>query len=570
MPTDDVRSAPPGARTVFGRWRVATRINLLVAIGFLALAVLSGLYFGGNVKLGERIDRMIAIQSVAITAATARTAIVEMGRLQARLVERGDITVLADYNAASSRATGALRGARILPRTSPANTQIDTISDGLTQHAAIFRTFVRNSVATDPDSAARRAELVERLTELYAYAKSNADALVEFSTNATVEAVEQMRRTRKLVDVLIVGAGAGMAFIFLCIAFFLGHGVSRPLADIADAATSVSQGFRSLTLPALGNADETGQIARALDALRDDLIEFEEPAVENRAVTVAPLAALSASQPAGDLAKRLARDAAVLAGTATRLRLSAETLLRDGENGESRISTVAAAAGQAARHADAVATAIGDLGRSLTTAREQLERTATAAAESVAKVHQTNEIIGSLAESPPRMIEVLEDLRRLSEETRLLGLNAGLNAARGGSQIGNNGASVAVHLKDIARRSERTVDAIGVWMTDLEKQSKEALSSVASLDGAIAQLHRDLEQGAGAELGRQAESTREAIRRVEQMVAGSAAVAESVSRLAATAVETASSAQELLVTARFVEEQSGQIGKVIDDDLSVA
>jgi len=54
------------------------------------------------------------------------------------------------------------------------------------------------------------------------------------------------------------------------------------------------------------------------------------------------------------------------------------------------------------------------------------------------------------------------------------------------------------------------------------------------------------------------------------MVAGSAAVAESVSRLAATAVETASSAQELLVTARFVEEQSGQIGKVIDDDLSVA
>jgi hypothetical protein len=119
MPTDDVRSAPPGARTVFGRWRVATRINLLVGIGFLALAVLSGLYFGGNVKLGERIDRMIAIQSVAITAATARTAIVELGRLQARLVERGDITVLADYNAASSRATGALRGARILPRTSP-------------------------------------------------------------------------------------------------------------------------------------------------------------------------------------------------------------------------------------------------------------------------------------------------------------------------------------------------------------------------------------------------------------------------------------------------------------------
>ncbi len=569
MLTDDVLPAPPGARTLFGRWRVATRINLLVAIGFLALAVLSGLFFGGNVKLGERIDRLISIQSVAITAATARTAIVEIGRLQARLVERGDITVLADYNALSSRAAGALRGARILPRTSPANTQIDTISDGLTQHAAIFRTFVRNSVATDPDSAARRAEMVQRLTELYTYAKLNAEALVDFTANATAEAVEQMRRTRKLVDVLIVGAGAGMAFLFLCTAFFLGHGVSRPLADIADAATSVSHGFRSLTLPALGNADETGQIARALDALRNDLIKLEEHAVEHQAVTVAPLVVVGTSQPAGSLAKRLAHDAVVLAGTTTRLRLSAETLLRDGEHGESRISTVAAAAVQAARHADAVATAVGDLDRSLTTAREQLDRTTAAAAESVAKVHETNETIGSLAELPLRVIEVLEDLRRLSEETRLLGLNAGLDAARGGSEGGGNVAGVAVHLKGIARRSERTVDAIGVWMRDLEVRSKEAFFSVASLDGAITQLHRDLEQGAGAELGRQAESTREAVRRVEQIVAGSAAVADSVLRLAATASETAASSQELLVTARLVEDQAGRIGKVIDDDLSV-
>jgi methyl-accepting chemotaxis protein len=257
-------------------------------------------------------------------------------------------------------------------------------------------------------------------------------------------------------------------------------------------------------------------------------------------------------------------------GTATRLRLSAETLLRDGEHGESRISTVAAAAGQAARHADAAATAIDDLGRSLTTAREQMERTATATAESVANSHQTNEIISVLAEAPPRLIEVLEGLCRLSEETRLLGLNAGLEAARGGGQGGKNGVGVAVQLKGIARRSQRMVDAIGDWVVDLEKQSEDALSSVASLDGTITQLHRDLEQGAEAELGRQAASTREAVRRVEQMVAGSAAVADSVLRLVATAGETVASAQELLVTARSVEEQSGQIAKAIEDDFSVA
>jgi methyl-accepting chemotaxis protein len=570
MLTDDLHPPPPGGSTTLGRWRVTSRINLLIGLGLLALAVLSGLYFGANVKLGERIDQMNAIQNVAVAAATARTVIVEIGRLQERLVERGDITVLADYNASSSRAAGVLRSAPILPRTSTANTQIDTISDGLTQHAVIFRRFIRNSVATDPDSAARRADMIQRLTELYVYAKSNADALIEFSANATAEAVEQMRRTRKLVDVLIVAAGAGMAFLFLCAAFFLGHGVSRSIADIADAATSVAQGFRTLTLPALGSADEIGQIARALDALRDDLIEVEDHPAEYRVANVAPPLAISASQPSGSLAKRLARDAAVLVGTATRLRLSAETLLRDGEHGESRISTVAAAAGQAARHADAAATAIDDLGRSLTTAREQMERTATATAESVANSHQTNEIISVLAEAPPRLIEVLEGLCRLSEETRLLGLNAGLEAARGGGQGGKNGVGVAVQLKGIARRSQRMVDAIGDWVVDLEKQSEDALSSVASLDGTITQLHRDLEQGAEAELGRQAASTREAVRRVEQMVAGSAAVADSVLRLVATAGETVASAQELLVTARSVEEQSGQIAKAIEDDFSVA
>ena len=582
MVPDAAHSMAPADRTALGGWRVATRLNFLILFGFLGFAIVSGLTYGGNAKLGESLAALTAIDDVAAAAANAKAAIHKIGRLQDRFLGQHDTSVLTAFNAETTKATAALKAGRLMPPSSPANTLIDTLSDGLAEHAERFRALARGALDADAGRDAANAEALRRLQEIFSYLESTAEALTDFTANAGAEAADQTRRTHRLVDGLILTSGAVLAFMFLGIGLLLAGTVSRPLADVAEAAVDLVRGVTEVPPPALGNADDIGRIARALDLLRTTIADLERRLDRISEADVAgpapdPAASGSAPQPLPawapiddyhdglDMALRFGRNAAALASASARLRLSAETLASSEARTHSRASTVATAAGQAADHARAIAGSVAELARALSSIAHEAAKIGGISRQAADDVQRAGKDIESVTEIPAKVAAALTAIETIADEAHMLGLNLSLQATRGGDGR-PEAPAMASRMKDMARRTGRIVGDIRTWVATVETAARSVDSAIWNVDGALNDL-REMEKVASAQIDHQVDTVQRLTQTVEAMAAGSTAVADSVSRMAAASGEAEGAARFLLDAAQSVERQSDSLERQIEDAL---
>lgn len=80
---------------------------------------------------------------------------------------------------------------------------------------------------------------------------------------------------RKLARQVIAGGSAAILAFLVLIGLALMRTITRPLERLAGAASRLADGDRSVNIPARGNADQIGTVARALDAWLDNLTEID-------------------------------------------------------------------------------------------------------------------------------------------------------------------------------------------------------------------------------------------------------------------------------------------------------
>ncbi len=111
--------------------------------------------------------------------------------------------------------------------------------------------------------------------EILAYLAPSTDALREFTKELDLSTVRRLDRARSFARYSIAGS---TALVFLCFMFagiLLFRSVISPLQDLAFAVARLASGDRGTQVPARGNADATGQIARALNKWINDMADVE-------------------------------------------------------------------------------------------------------------------------------------------------------------------------------------------------------------------------------------------------------------------------------------------------------
>lgn len=296
------------------------------------------------------------------------------------------------------------------------------------------------------------------------------------------------------VALLLMAGGATLAIIR--------RTVVLPLIDIQDAMERIAGGDAVRATPHADRSDEIGRMARAIEAFRRSVLARERHEAEEAAKRTDLIQReLAATQAAAARDRALAQAATVLereTGTIlVRLRDSARHLtgtaadLGDHSAAATRdLAEVNAAVSRAAVGAVDIAAATGQFMGALDQAAERTRSSARLGSEAASEAMLLVERMNQVQEDAGTVTSVIDLVGGIARQTKLVALNAGIEASRAGA-AGAGFAVVAAEVKSLAGQSAHALDEISDRIAAMQRVVREAGDGMVRIGTIISDAARD-------------------------------------------------------------------------------
>ena len=257
-----------------------------------------------------------------------------------------------------------------------------------------------------------------------------------------------------------LGLGLLAVLLGLLLMWLTARGVTRPILGVAAMLKDIASGEGDLTRRlAYARQDELGELSgwfnRFLDKLQPIISDVKNSVQDAR--STADQSSAIANQTSAGMQQQY-REVDQVATAFHEMSATAQDVARS-----------AAQAAEAARGADqATREGLGVIDTT-TVSIEQLASERTTAMREVEGLASSSDKIGS----------VLEVIRSIAEQTNLLALNAAIEAARAG-EAGRGFAVVADEVRNLAKRTQDSVEEIRQVIEGLQSGTREVVSSMHS------------------------------------------------------------------------------------------
>jgi methyl-accepting chemotaxis protein len=283
------------------------------------------------------------------------------------------------------------------------------------------------------------AEMLAQLDGAFSTWRSNR-APVDSYIESDLQGIQALNDQRKaFAQNVALLAAIGTLVLLIALAFYMYYLTLRPVVRLAKAATKLAAG-ESVAIEQTRRHDEVGQLTSALAAWQ-----------------------LSSRSLVDGLRDGSSRAAAAASGLST----ASEELVAVTAQQTSATTETSSSMEELARTSTAIADTLAHVASQTIETREILERAQGDAQASGSRAH-------ALAERVHDITQILAMINEVADQTSLLALNAAIEAARAGD-AGRGFAVVADEVRRLAERSKSSSAKIAQIMTGAEAESTATL-----------------------------------------------------------------------------------------------
>jgi methyl-accepting chemotaxis protein len=361
----------------------------------------------------------------------------------------------------------------------------------------------------------------------------------------------------------IVLSGAALVF-GLVLASLIAHSIVRPVVGMTAIMSKLAGGDKSVTVPALTNRDEIGDMGRAVQVFKDNAIRMDALAAEQvRAKQLAEEEKRKAMIGLADSFEASIKGIVqIVSASATELQSSAETLAATAEQTRNQAMVVENAAEHASSNVATVASATTELTASIGEISRQVTQSAGVAQSAVDEARKADDMVQGLAGAAQRIGDVVALINDIASQTNLLALNATIEAARAG-EAGKGFAVVAGEVKHLASQTARATEEIGTQIHAVQQASTQAVEVIRSMAQTIGHIS-EISGAIASAVEEQGAATMEISRNVQEASDGTQEVSRNIGGVTQASAETGAASSQVLGAARDLSVQAEHLRDDVD------
>jgi methyl-accepting chemotaxis protein len=353
-----------------------------------------------------------------------------------------------------------------------------------------------------------------------------------------------------------VAIGASVLLFTLAIAWRTNRGIAHPIRAMTASMEKLADGDTTIKVPGVGNGDEIGAMARAMEVFRITMTETErlraDQETAKRRAEEERHAAMKAL--AEQFEAKVGRSVKLLSGAASEMSATAESMSVTADRTNQRSETVASAASIARTNVQIVAAAAAELTMSIEEIASQAAQSRELSGKAAHDAKKTDTAVRQLADSAGRIGEVVSLIQDIASQTNLLALNATIEAARAG-EAGKGFAVVAGEVKLLATQTERATEDIRRQIARMQEDTAGAVSAIRQISSVIGNVS-EIASAIAVAVEEQGAATKEISNNVLLAADSTAEVASSIDGVQLSAHDTEEAAAQVSSAAHELNRQA--------------
>ncbi len=359
---------------------------------------------------------------------------------------------------------------------------------------------VRNALATTARLSGTR-EAVGALSE------NESAQLAQYEADAAAEVAKSY---------VVLGVGAALAVLISALmGWMLSRSIAKPVSQMTDAMRRLAKGDNTIKIPAMGQGDEIGEMADAVQSFKQAAIEKEamevtaKEAARQQALVVATLSRGLSDLSKGVLTTRFDIEVSPeyrqiredFNAAVIQLQDAMKVIITNVQGIRSGADEISHAADDLSRRTEQQAASLEETAAALDEITATVRKTADGARQANAVVADTRgeaersgEVVrkavaamGEIETSSRQIAQIIGVIDEIAFQTNLLALNAGVEAARAG-EAGRGFAVVASEVRALAQRSSDAAKEIKTLINASSQQVENGVDLVNRTGEALQQI----------------------------------------------------------------------------------
>jgi methyl-accepting chemotaxis protein len=365
--------------------------------------------------------------------------------------------------------------------------------------------------------------------------------------------------------IMVAMITSGIAILIgVLIGFVVALGITRPVVAMTKAMAVLANGDTTVQIPAAGQKDEIGAMAKAVQVFKDNMIETERLRAEQEELK--KRAEAERRQGMLDMADKFESSVGGIVNgvtaAATELQATAQALSATAEEASRQSTAVAAASEQTTQNVQTVAAATEELSSSIREISNQVTESTRIVAGAVTQAEDTNAKVKGLAEAAQKIGEVVTLINEIASQTNLLALNATIEAARAG-EAGKGFAVVASEVKNLATQTGRATEEIAGQVKAIQDSTESAAGAIQAITVTINRVS-EISTAIASAVEEQGAATQEISRNVQEASTGTAEVSTNITGVTQASQQTSAGSTQVLASAAELAVNGERLKKEVD------